>query len=106
MGPAGGAAEAYRADLIAMATHRPGGLSRLLLGSVAAGVVQSVSVPVLLVRGQLPGAAWSLRKLLVPLSGAAESEAVLQVAARLAGPSDLGLHLLEVLQPLPVAVRG
>ena len=37
-----------RADLIAMATHGRGGLSRLLLGSVAAGVLRSASVPVLL----------------------------------------------------------
>jgi nucleotide-binding universal stress UspA family protein len=37
-----------RADLIAMATHGRSGLSRLLLGSVAAGVLRSASVPVLL----------------------------------------------------------
>lgn len=35
-------------DLIAMATHGRSGLSRLLLGSVAAGVLRSASVPVLL----------------------------------------------------------
>ena len=37
-----------RADLIAMATHGRRGLSRLLLGSVAAGVLRSAPVPVLL----------------------------------------------------------
>ncbi|MGH7409082.1 MAG: universal stress protein [Candidatus Methylomirabilales bacterium] len=37
-----------RADLIAMATHGRSGLSRLLLGSVAAGVLRSASVPLLL----------------------------------------------------------
>ena len=37
-----------RADLIAMATHGRSGLSRLLLGSVAAGVLRGAPVPVLL----------------------------------------------------------
>ncbi|MBI3081252.1 MAG: universal stress protein [candidate division NC10 bacterium] len=37
-----------RADLIAMATHGRSGFSRLLLGSVAAGVLRSAPVPVLL----------------------------------------------------------
>jgi len=37
-----------QADLIAMATHGRCGLSRLLLGSVAAGVLKGASVPVLL----------------------------------------------------------
>lgn len=99
------AARAQGADLIAMATHGRGGLSRLLLGSVAAGVVQSVSVPVLLLRGRLSGTTWSLRRLLVPLSGEVESETILPVAERLAGPADLGLHLLEVIEPLPAAAE-
>ena len=38
------------ADVIAMATHGRGGLSRLLQGSIAANVVHSVLMPVLLVR--------------------------------------------------------
>jgi nucleotide-binding universal stress UspA family protein len=44
------AARNYRADLIALATHGRGGLARLLLGSVATGVLQRASVPVLLIR--------------------------------------------------------
>ncbi len=39
-----------QADLIAMATHGRSGLGRLLLGSVAAGVLKGASVPVLLFR--------------------------------------------------------
>ncbi len=99
------AAKSYRSDLIAMATHGRGGLSRLLLGSVATAVVRSAPVPVLLIRGQLPERTWSLRKLLVPLSGDKESEAILPVAERLAGPADLELHLLAVLEPLPATVE-
>jgi nucleotide-binding universal stress UspA family protein len=37
-------------DLIAMATHGRGGLARLLLGSVASGVLQCAGTPLLLVR--------------------------------------------------------
>lgn len=36
-------------DLIAMSTHGRGGITRLLMGSVATGVVQQASVPVLIV---------------------------------------------------------
>jgi nucleotide-binding universal stress UspA family protein len=38
------------ADLIAMSTHGNGGLTRLLMGSVAIGVVQQAMVPVLILR--------------------------------------------------------
>lgn len=38
------------ADLIAMATHGRGGLARLVLGSVATGVLQRTHVPLLVVR--------------------------------------------------------
>lgn len=38
------------ADVIAMATHGTGGLTRLVIGSVATGTIQRASVPLLLVR--------------------------------------------------------
>jgi len=40
----------WQAELIVIGTHGRSGLSRLLLGSVAEGVVRMASVPVLLVR--------------------------------------------------------
>jgi len=40
----------WQADLIVIGTHGRSGLSRLLLGSVAEGVVRGASVLVLLVR--------------------------------------------------------
>ena len=45
-------------NLIAMATHGRSGLRRLLLGSVAAGVVRLAQIPVLLVRGLRTGTPW------------------------------------------------
>jgi universal stress protein A len=46
------AARANRADLIVMGTHGRTGLSRLLLGSVAARVISHSPCPVLTVRGK------------------------------------------------------
>ena len=40
----------WQADLIVIGTHGRTGLSRLLMGSVAEGVVRGASIPVLLVR--------------------------------------------------------
>lgn len=47
-----GEAMNWKADLIVIGTHGRSGLSRLLLGSVAEGVVRGASVPVLLVRAE------------------------------------------------------
>ncbi|MFQ5829856.1 MAG: universal stress protein [Candidatus Methylomirabilia bacterium] len=91
-------------DLIAMATHGRGGLSRHLLGSVAAGVVGAAEIPVLLMRGQSAWKAWATRKVLVPLDGSELSEGILPVVERVAGPRDLTVTLLQVLEPLPSAV--
>ena len=46
------AARQWQAELIVIGTHGRSGLSRLLLGSVAEGVVRGASVPVLLVRAE------------------------------------------------------
>jgi len=43
-------AREMKADLIAMSTHGSGGVSRVLMGSVATGVVQRANTPVLIVR--------------------------------------------------------
>jgi nucleotide-binding universal stress UspA family protein len=40
------------ADLIAMASHGRGGLSRVFYGSVAAGTLQQVDRPLLLIRSR------------------------------------------------------
>ncbi|STQ90821.1 universal stress protein [Iodobacter fluviatilis] len=45
-------ASSWPADLIVMGTHGYGGLTHLLMGSVAEGVVHATPVPVLLVRAK------------------------------------------------------
>jgi nucleotide-binding universal stress UspA family protein len=47
-----GEAKRWQADLIVIGTHGRSGLSRLLLGSVAEGVVRLATVPVLLIRAE------------------------------------------------------
>lgn len=44
------AAETQRADMIVMGTHGREGLARMMLGSVAEGVVHQAHVPVMLIR--------------------------------------------------------
>lgn len=48
-------AAAWPADLIVIGSHGRRGLSRLVLGSVAEGVMRAAQVPVLLVRGEEAG---------------------------------------------------
>lgn len=44
-------AQNYLADLIIIGTHGRSGFSRILLGSVAEGVVRTAHIPILLIRG-------------------------------------------------------
>jgi nucleotide-binding universal stress UspA family protein len=111
-----------RAELMVMTSHGRTGLGRWLLGSVAAEVARESHIPVLVVResaltrslidherspraessagGQRPLSA------LVPLDGSVLAEAALQTAVRLlaalADPAPVSLHLLAVVEPLPL----
>lgn len=98
------AARYNAADLIVMTTHGRGGLTRLMLGSVAEGLVRQSPVPVLLVRGDLSWHPGTLAKILVPLDGSELSEAVLPVVAGLAGPFDFAIELLRAIEPIPAFV--
>ena len=48
-------AEGESADLIAMASHGRGGITRVFYGSVAAGVLQRVDRPILVIRARRRG---------------------------------------------------
>ncbi|HEV8675711.1 MAG TPA: universal stress protein [Methylomirabilota bacterium] len=100
------AAAQHDADLVTMATHGRGGLTRLLLGSVAARVVQQAPVPVLLVRGEPAWLGGGIGDILVPLDGSELSEGVLPVVERLAGPRGFAVHLLHVVEPASPSVAA
>lgn len=102
-------AEGVDADLVIMATHGRGGLSRAWLGSVTSFVSRHASVPVLVVRPVDDGSEPDLRNLplidtiLVPVDGSEFSEAALARAERLAKEFDAELVLLRA-SPAPIVV--
>jgi nucleotide-binding universal stress UspA family protein len=106
-------AAANAIELIVMATHGRSGLGRLLLGSVAEGVVRKTTVPVLLVRGELPRARGDFGKILVPLDGSELAEGVLPVVERLTRPAGGAVVLVHAVEPVvaptlaetPIAVQ-
>lgn len=88
------------ADMIAMATHGRGGLSRAWLGSVTEQVLAHSPVPVLVLRaGTAPPTA--LRNLLVPFDATPGSITALAVARELAAVTGAKLTLIQVIPPLP-----
>lgn len=99
------------ADLVVMATHGRGPLSRLWLGSVADGLVRSSPVPVLLVRprddgeGAAPGAG-GFRRVLVPLDGSGLARRAVEPASRLLERPDGVLTLLRVVVPVTLSGLG
>lgn len=102
-------AEETGADLLVMATHGRGTLSRAWLGSVADHFVRHSPCPVLLVRPDgdeevdLTSLA-EISRILVPLDGSSFSEAVLEQAGDLATLFGAELTLLQVVAyPLEIA---
>lgn len=93
--------EATEVDLVVMATHGRGGLSRLWLGSVADAHVRHASGPVLLVRPEEGGAPpgtedWTISRILLPLDGSELSEAILDQALELGSLFGATYHLIRV----------
>jgi nucleotide-binding universal stress UspA family protein len=95
------------ADLVVMATHGRGPLSRFWLGSVADQLIRRVAAPLLLVRphpgGTPPPAV--VRHVLVPLDGSEQAEQVLGPALDLAALLAADVTLLRVVEPLVVPDR-
>jgi nucleotide-binding universal stress UspA family protein len=85
--------EAAAIDLVVMSTHGRSGIKRAVLGSVAEQCVRKTEVPILLLRPRadddvLPAHFVDWRRVVVPLDGTEQSEAVLPHAvdfARLTG---------------------
>ncbi len=87
-------------DLIVMATHGRGPMSRFWLGSTADGLVRHSTVPILLLRPDEEVASrmsvFEPKKVVVPLDGSRESEAILSHAIALAGVEGTEFDLLRV----------
>ena len=93
--------KAAPADLIVMATHGYTGTKHWTHGSVAERVLQTASVPMLLVRAQEKAAKDSrqpmlCQRILVPLDGSQMAEQVLPTATTVAQALDAELILFQV----------
>ena len=93
-------AEEFQVDLIALCTHGRGGARELLYGSVAQQVLGRGLVPVLLIRPEGIGQAFTCARVVVPLDGSPASEAALPPAEVLARAFGGQLHLLTVVPTL------
>jgi nucleotide-binding universal stress UspA family protein len=103
-------ARAGGADLIVMATHGRGPLSRILHGSVADELIRRAEVPVLLVRGSEkdPGIIPEpvLDNILILLDGSALAEEVLEPALDLARLMEAQCVLLRVIESRSSPANG
>jgi len=88
----------WKADLVVLGTHGRRGIQRLLLGSVAAGVVKQARCPVLCV-GHDAGDCQA-RRVLVPVDRSPQSSWAVETACVLAGAMGAGVQLLHV-TPFP-----
>lgn len=94
-------AESWGADLVAMATHGRGAVSRVWLGSVADGCVREVRRPVLLVRAAEDtrppdlSTTVAISRVVVPLDGTSLAEGALDGAVALARLFGARLSLLR-----------
>lgn len=93
------------ADAIVMCTHGRGGLTKLVLGSVAEQVVMNATVPVLLVpaRCHRPWPPLAGGRIVVPLDGSDLAEEALQPAIELGQWLKAGLMLVGIVPPAYVA---
>ena len=92
------------ADLVVMATHGRGGLSRVWVGSVATDLVRQSDTQVLLVRPSEAGSreikAWPFRHALVPLDGTVADDEAIDDAIAVAGDAGVEFLLLHVVVPV------
>jgi nucleotide-binding universal stress UspA family protein len=96
---------AQDAPLLVMSTHGRTGFSRAWLGSVADGVVRTVSSPVLLLRPEeapdgVLGPIGAFKRMLVPLDGSGYAEQIVPYAMALAELTGAHVLLLEVVKPV------
>lgn len=89
-------ADKNQSDLILMATHGRSGIRRWAIGSVADKVVRATRRPVLLVRAK---ASYEIsNRIIIPLDGSKESEAVIDFVEELAAGLNSEIILLQILE--------
>jgi nucleotide-binding universal stress UspA family protein len=90
-----------KTELIVMATHGRTGIRRWVLGDTANKVASALNCPVLLIRANAEAPKKiHLNKILAPLDGSKESEAVLPYVESLAARVKSGINLLYVTELL------
>ncbi len=91
-------------DLLVMATHGRGPLSRFWLGSVADHVIRHTSTPVLLLHPRdgdaVPGPELKMERIIAALDRSDESEAILAPLVSLARLTQAHLTLIHVVEPV------
>ncbi len=89
-------------DLIAMSSHGRSGITRWLFGSVADRIIQSSSVPLLVIRpdDDAPAASPAFAKILVPLDGSAVAARVLPFVEEIAHLFGASLLLFHAVAPV------
>lgn len=98
----------HGSDLVVLATHGRGGLSRVWLGSTATGLIRQAPAPLLLLR---PGEGEGLaplrpRRVLVPVEANGFGEQIIWDALALAGVEGVEYHVIQVIPPVPVLLSG
>jgi len=97
-------AKRKHADLICVGTHGRGGVTRMLLGSVAEKIVQRAECNVLVVRRverdfvKQDSTVPALRRILVPVDFSERGQVALEEGASLAARFQADLHLLHVVE--------
>ena len=87
-------------DLVAVGTHGRTGLDRYLLGSVAAHLVRTSSVPVLVAHGEEPSLP-TYETVVVPTDGSRHAARAAALAAEVAGADDGVVHALHAADGRP-----
>lgn len=102
------AIQEHASDLVILATHGRGGLSRFWLGSTATGLIRQAPAPLLLLRPEegeaLPPL--RLRRVLVPVEGNGFGEQIIWDALALGGVDGVEYHVIQVVPPVPVVLSG
>lgn len=90
-------------DLVVLATHGRGGISRAWFGSVADHLVQNLAAPVVAVHaGEAAPAEAPVERIMVALDGSKAAEAVLEPAAELGRLLGAELLIRRVVEPVPL----